>query len=34
MKSISAELLAIRKRLTRSAESRLADCPKRKAGTK
>jgi hypothetical protein len=33
MKSISAELLAIRKRLTRSAEARLPDCQKRRAGT-
>ncbi len=34
MKGISAELLAIRKRLTRSAEARLPDCQKRRAGTK
>jgi len=34
MKSISAELLAIRKRLTRSAEACLPDCEKRRAGTK
>ena len=34
MKSISAELLAIRKRLTRSAEARLPHCQKRRAGTK
>ena len=34
MKSISAELLAIRKRLTRSAEARLPDGQKRGAGTK
>jgi hypothetical protein len=34
MKSISAELLAIRKRLTRSAQAGLPDCEKRSAGTK
>jgi hypothetical protein len=34
MKSISAELLAIRKRLTRSAEAPLPDGQKRRAGTK
>jgi hypothetical protein len=34
MKSISAELLAIRKRLTRSAEAGLPGCEKRSAGTK
>jgi hypothetical protein len=34
MKSISAELLAIRKRLTKSAEARLPDYQRRRAGTK
>jgi hypothetical protein len=34
MKSISAELLAIRRRLTKSAEARLPDCQRRRAGTK
>jgi hypothetical protein len=34
MKSISAELLAIRKRLTRSAQAGLPGCEKRSAGTK
>lgn len=34
MKSISAELLAIRKRLTKSAEAGQPNCQKRSAGTK
>lgn len=34
MKSISSELLAIRRRLTRSAEAGLSDGQKRRAGTK
>ena len=33
MKSISVELLAIRRRLTRRAEGRLPDYHKRRAGT-